>query len=96
MKLILVPDDLLKKVEEFENISLATEHSHPVLVLSIGDGASTSMAEYEESENYSDDDEYPEDDIDDDDDDEYYDSGPLIVIGSLSVDQMAERPRRIG
>ncbi|KAK2636525.1 hypothetical protein Ddye_031317 [Dipteronia dyeriana] len=44
----LGPDDLLKKVEEFENISEATKHSYPVLVLSSGDGASTSMAEYEE------------------------------------------------
>ncbi|KAK2653056.1 hypothetical protein Ddye_012912 [Dipteronia dyeriana] len=89
----LGPDDLLKKVEEFENISQATEHSYPALVLSSEDGTSSSTAEYDESENYSDGDIYPEDDIDDGDD-EYYDSGPLVPIGSLPVDQIAERLRR--
>ncbi|TXG56259.1 hypothetical protein EZV62_017572 [Acer yangbiense] len=44
----LGPDELLKKVEEFENISEATKHSYPVLVLSSGDGSSSSMAEYQE------------------------------------------------
>ncbi|KAL5762098.1 hypothetical protein ACOSP7_018362 [Xanthoceras sorbifolium] len=93
----LGPDDLLKKVEEFENISQATEHSYPALVLSSEDGASSSMAEFKESEYHSDDDIYPEDDIDDDD--EYYDSDsseldPLVPIGSLPVDQIAERLRR--
>ncbi|KAH7570312.1 hypothetical protein JRO89_XS05G0084400 [Xanthoceras sorbifolium] len=56
-----------------------------------------SMAEFKESEYHSDDDIYPEDDIDDDD--EYYDSDsseldPLVPIGSLPVDQIAERLRR--
>ncbi|KAH7570309.1 hypothetical protein ACOSQ2_018690 [Xanthoceras sorbifolium] len=93
----LGPDDLLKKVEEFENISQATEHSYPALVLSSEDGASSSMAEFKESEYHSDDDIYPEDDIDDDN--EYYDSDsseldPLVPIGSLPVDQIAERLRR--
>ncbi|TXG68501.1 hypothetical protein EZV62_003436 [Acer yangbiense] len=89
----LGPDDLLKKVEEFENISQATEHSYPALVLSSEDGtsSSTTTSEYEESENYSDSDIYPEDDIDDD---EYYDSDTLVPIGSLPVDQIAKRLRR--
>lgn len=30
----LKPDDLLNKVEEFDNISQATEHTYPALVLS--------------------------------------------------------------
>ncbi|KAK0597483.1 hypothetical protein LWI29_025801 [Acer saccharum] len=73
----LGPDDLLKKVEEFENISQATEHSYPALVLSSEDGtsSSTTTLEYDESENYSDSDIYPEDDIDDD---EYYHSDTLV------------------
>ncbi|KAH9773187.1 CRS2-associated factor 2 [Citrus sinensis] len=93
----LGPDDLLKKVEEFEGISQAAEHSYPALVLSREDGASSSMAEYEDgsqSENYDEDEFYPEDDFNDDD--EFYDSdsSDVVPLGSLPVDHIAERLQR--
>lgn len=93
----LGPDDLLKKVEEFEGISQAAEHSYPALVLSREDSASSSMAEYvdgSQSENYDEDEFYPEDDFNADD--EFYDSdsSDVVPLGSLPVDHIAERLQR--
>uniref|UniRef100_A0A2N9ILP4 CRM domain-containing protein n=1 Tax=Fagus sylvatica TaxID=28930 RepID=A0A2N9ILP4_FAGSY len=91
----LGPDALLKKVEEFEGISQATEHSYPALILSSKDGTSGSMAE---SEDDSQTEGYGEDDIYSDDDDNYenYDSDSLeevdssVPLGSLPIDLIAE------
>ncbi|KAK9935316.1 hypothetical protein M0R45_022423 [Rubus argutus] len=47
-ELDLDPDALLKKIEEFEGISQATEHSYPALILSSEDGTSSSIQVYEE------------------------------------------------
>ncbi|XP_044489945.1 CRS2-associated factor 2, chloroplastic [Mangifera indica] len=88
----LGPDDLLKKVEEFDGVSQATEHSYSALVLSSEDGTSCSMAEGEvdsQSDNYDEDDLYPEDDI-------YYDTDSsdldaTVPVGSLPVDEIAEK-----
>ncbi|KAF2292765.1 hypothetical protein GH714_027953 [Hevea brasiliensis] len=44
----LGPDDLLRKVEEFENISQATEHSYPAVILSNEDGANNIMSAFED------------------------------------------------
>lgn len=42
-KMKLSPDDILKKVEEFERIAQAAEHTYPALILSRGsDGVSES------------------------------------------------------
>ena len=63
----LGPDALLKKVEEFEGISQATEHSYPAIILSSEDGTSSSMAESEDdhqSEGYDEDDIYNDSDDD--------------------------------
>lgn len=96
----LGPDDLLKKVEEFENISQAAEHSYPALVLSSEDGANISMAEYEESKDYSDGDGDNYDiyhQEEEDEDDEFFDSDDeleldsLAPIGSLPIDQIVEK-----
>lgn len=88
----LGPDDLLKKVEEFDGVSQATEHSYSALVLSSEDGTRCSMAEGEvdfQSDNYDEDDLYPEDDI-------YYDTDSsdldaTVPLGSLPVDEIAEK-----
>lgn len=93
----LGPDALLKKVEEFEGISQATEHSYPALILSSEDGTSGTMAEFKDdpqSEGYDEDDIY-----NDSDDDEYenYDSDSFeevessVPLGSLPVDLIADK-----
>lgn len=85
----LGPDALLTKVEEFEGISQATEHSYPALVMSSEDGSSNSISTFEDdshSENFSEDDMYS--------DDEYYDSESFEELetsappGSLSIDPL--------
>lgn len=79
----LGPDDLLKKVEEFESSSQATQHSYPALVLSSKD---TREAKYEDDE--SEDDEYEEDD--DFDDEDLISESPL-PWGSLPIDSMVKQ-----
>ena len=97
----LGPDALLKKVEEFEGISQATEHSYPALILSGEDGTGSSMTQSEdfpqsdssgEADIFSDED-YDDtaDDDDDDDDDAYYDSDSSIPLGSLPIDGIAKK-----
>ncbi|KAI4328212.1 hypothetical protein L6164_020584 [Bauhinia variegata] len=99
----LGPDALLEKVEEFEAISLATEHSYPAVILSSEDGAKGLMEDFEddtEGDTYSKD--YTDDDDDDDNDDYVYDKdehseddlGDLELSappGSLPVDLIAKK-----
>ncbi|KAJ6719595.1 CRS2-ASSOCIATED FACTOR 1 CHLOROPLASTIC [Salix purpurea] len=88
----LGPDALLRKVEEFEAISQATEHSYPALVMSSEDGSSNSISTFEDdsqSEFFSEDDVFS--------DDEYYDSESFEEVetsappGSLPIDLIAEK-----
>ncbi|XP_021293022.1 CRS2-associated factor 2, chloroplastic isoform X2 [Herrania umbratica] len=97
-EIALGPDALLEKVEEFEGISLVTEHSCEALVLSSEDGSGSAMAESEAgscSEDFGGENEiYSDDDIIND---EYYDVEEVnssIPLGSLPVDKIAERLRR--
>lgn len=96
----LGPDELLKKVEEFEGISQATDHSYSALILSSDDGSSRSVAEAKDdprSEGYSEDYIYNDSDIDKYEY-ENYDSDSLDEVdttvppGSLPVDKIAENP----
>lgn len=82
----LGPDALLEKVQEFEGISQATEHSYPAFILPSEDGEKGSFANFEigtedgypsdsllaenEEEEEEEDD---DDDYDDDEDDGLYD-----------------------
>lgn len=81
----LGPDTLLEKVEEFEGISLATEHSSPAVILSGEDEP--------RGENYNDTNFF------NDDDDEFYDSDSFddmdssAPFGSLPVDNIAKKFR---
>ncbi|KAK9277535.1 hypothetical protein L1049_007079 [Liquidambar formosana] len=95
----LGPDALLKKVEEFEGMSQAMEHSYPALILTSEDGNGDARAEYEDGpdvEEYGEDDIYSDDD-DDDDDNEYHLSDSYdevdssVPLGSLPVDHIAEQ-----
>ncbi|XP_059633707.1 CRS2-associated factor 2, chloroplastic [Cornus florida] len=89
----LGPDALLEKVEVFEGMSQATEHSYPAFVLSSEDGSGSSRSEYENgpySEDYGEDETYSDDDDDDDDDDDYIDDSAASP-GSLAVDLIATR-----
>lgn len=78
----LGPDSLLQKVEEFECMSQATEHSYRVLVFSSEDGNSS----------------HDDGDEDDKDDDEDYLSDSIegtessVPIGSLPVDWIGTQP----
>ncbi|KAF3431239.1 hypothetical protein FNV43_RR25969 [Rhamnella rubrinervis] len=83
----LGPDALLKKVEEFEGISQATEHTIPALVWSSEEDGST-MVESEDDV-YSDADVY-----DEDEDDLYYGSDNSAPLGSLPVDRIADKLRQ--
>lgn len=89
----LGPQALLKKVEEFENISQATEHSYPARILSNVEGMS-SLADHEdvtEIESDGSDDEYNDDDYDDV---LNYESDSQASIGSLTIDQIANKLRQ--
>ena len=92
----LGPDALLKKVEEFEGISQATEHSYPALILSGEDGTSSSMTQSEDfpqSDSSGEADIFSDEDYNDiaDDDDAYYDSDSSIPLGSLPIDGIAKK-----
>ena len=88
----LGPNVLLRKVEEFEGISQATEHSYPALVMSSEDGSSSSISTFEDDSHS---DFFPEDDVFSDD--EYYDSESFEELetsappGSLPIDLIAEK-----
>lgn len=89
----LGPDALLERVEEFERMTQATEHSYPALVHSVEDSMSTSEAE---DKIFKDDEEFNDYSIDEEEFEDYGDDlfekaespGPL---GSLPVDLVAER-----
>ncbi|KAK8484066.1 hypothetical protein V6N13_017478 [Hibiscus sabdariffa] len=101
-EIALGPDALLEKVEEFEGMSLATEHSCEALVLSSEDGSSGSSSAEFEGGSYSEDfgdenDLYSDDDTVDDkyyDDDSFEEVDSSIPLGSLPVDKIAERLQR--
>lgn len=87
-ELDLNPNNLLKKVEEFEGPSQAAEHTYAALVLL--DRRDGSMAD--DDGNYEEDDDHDEDDIDDEFEDEFLD-GDSLPPGSLPVDRIAEKLR---
>lgn len=87
----LGPDALLMKVEEFEGISQATEHSYPALIVSGEDGTSSSMEESEYLSQSDDDNDDFIDDYDEENDDVYYDSDSSLPLGSLPVDVIAKK-----
>ncbi|KAK6922249.1 RNA-binding, CRM domain [Dillenia turbinata] len=86
----LGPDALLKKVEEFEGMSQATEHSFSALVLSTGDDTTNlntgSGSDIEDD--YEDD--FCNSDYEDDDDDVLDDLGTSGPLGSLPIDRIAK------
>lgn len=105
-ELSLGPDALLEKVEEFEGISQATEHSHPAFALLSQDSAERPVLNFEvgTEDSYSSDGGFPAedgDDGDDDDDDDYYyddeDDDLYDIVdtsakpGSLPVDLIVEK-----
>lgn len=93
----LGPDALLERVEEFERMTQATEHSYPALVHSGEDIMSYSQTEDkvfqddEEFEDYSIDE---EDEFDDYGDDLFEEAESPAPLGSLPVDYIAEQLRR--
>ncbi|KAG1326105.1 CRS2-associated factor 2, chloroplastic [Cocos nucifera] len=99
----LSPDSLLQRVEEFEGMSQATEHSYPALILPSGDEPDVSIATYNarfktetESVHNNDDDEFMErDPYDEDFETDSIDSceevESSVPFGSLPVDSLAER-----
>lgn len=97
------PDALLEKVEEFERISQATEHSYPAFISSSEDGAKGSInTDFEDtysSNDFSaedDDDDYEFEEYDDHDEDgssnDVVDS--LAPPGSLPIDSITEKLKR--
>ncbi|XP_039034921.1 CRS2-associated factor 2, chloroplastic-like isoform X2 [Hibiscus syriacus] len=101
-EIALGPDALLEKVEEFEGLSLATEHSCEALVLSGEDGSSgSSSAEFEggsygedfgdENDLFSNDDIVEDEYYNDESFEEVEEVDSLIPLGSLPVDKIAER-----
>ncbi|KAJ7953591.1 Crs2-associated factor chloroplastic-like [Quillaja saponaria] len=92
----LGPDALLEKVEEFDSVSQATEHSYLALILTNEEDATGSSIQ--DSEDGSEGDDYYSDDLyssaNDDDDDEYYEVDESVPPGSLRVDLIAEKLRQ--
>lgn len=83
----LAPDDLLEKVEEFEKISQATEHSYPAFILSSEEKVN-SPDDSAESRDYSE----PNYGSDDDDDEDWEADLDLSApLGSLPVDIIAKK-----
>ncbi|KDP26616.1 hypothetical protein JCGZ_17774 [Jatropha curcas] len=93
----LGPDDLLRKVEEFEGISQATEHSYPAVILSNEDGADNTISAFEDASLGKSFDEEGTDMDDEYEDDEYYDSDSFdeldasVPLGSLPVDRIVKK-----
>lgn len=96
-KFDLGPDALLEKVEEFEGISQAMEHSHPAFPLLSEDGAEGAIANFEDrtEDSYSSEEDDDDDDYDDyygDEDDDLYDIVDTSAQpGSLPVDLIVEK-----
>lgn len=97
----LGPDALLEKVEEFEGISQASEHSYPAFISSSEDGFKDSIANFEDGTegsqssdglyNEEDDDDNYYDDYPDDEDDLYDIVDSSAKPGSLPVDLIVKR-----
>lgn len=102
----LSPDSLLQKVEEFEGMSQAAEHSYPALILPSGDEPDVSIATHNarfrtatESVHNKDGDEFMERDAYDEDYEDFENDSiesfeeveSSVSFGSLPVDLLAER-----
>lgn len=90
----LEPDDLLKRVEDFESSSQATQHSYPALVLSSKNTSELLEAKYEGDDSQSEDDEYEDDDDFDDEDlinDSLEDTKSSLPWGSLPIDSIVKQ-----
>lgn len=88
----LGPDALLEKVEEFEGMTQAAEHSYPALVISGQDRTSYPVAEDKENDEFDDwsgDEEY--DEIEEYGDDPFEEAESPGPLGSLPVDLIAKR-----
>ncbi|XP_038892001.1 CRS2-associated factor 2, chloroplastic [Benincasa hispida] len=84
----LAPDDLLEKVEEFEKISQATEHSYPAFITSSEDVSSPDDSP--ESQDHSQANYNSDDDVDWEGD--LFDNvDPIVPLGSLPVDIIAKK-----
>ena len=96
----LGPDALLEKVEAFEGMTQAAEHSYRAQLVSGEDGTNL-IATNKVSRDDEDFDDWPIGDDDDDDDDEeefedysndpFEDAEPAGPLGSLAVDLIAKR-----
>lgn len=84
----LGPDALLEKVEEFESMTQATEHSYPALVVSSPNLSNNEMNDESDIEIDEDD---VEDYGDDDDDNLFEELETSIPLGSLPVDLLAKQ-----
>ncbi|CAK7332655.1 unnamed protein product [Dovyalis caffra] len=87
----LGPDALLRKVEEFESVSQATEHSYPALVMSSEDDTSNSISAFEDdslSESFCEDEMYSDDEYCDSE--SFEDVDTSVPPGSLPIDLIAE------
>ena len=100
----LGPDALLEKVEAFEGITQATEHSYPARLISREDGTTNLIAENKVSRYDEDFDDWPIGDNDDNDDEEEFEdysddpfdeAEPAGPLGSLAVDLIAKRLRKL-
>lgn len=95
----LTPDSLLERVEQFEGISQAAEHSYPALILS-GGGANTlddAKAVDNDITNYGNNGNQVEDnekEFDQDSNDFCEELESSVPFGSLPVDLIAERLHR--
>lgn len=97
----LGPDALLEKVEAFEGMTQAAEHSYPARPVSGEDGTTNLIAANKVSRDDEDFDDRPIGDDDDDDDDEeefedcsndpFEEAEPAGPLGSLAVDLIAKR-----
>ncbi|KAL4203030.1 hypothetical protein AMTRI_Chr02g266500 [Amborella trichopoda] len=80
----LDPDALLKKVEEFQNVSQAMEHSYPAVVLPEAEAGKISEDSSGKSWEF-------EDDDDDDSGEDFEVIDESVPLGSLPVDFLAEQ-----
>ncbi|XP_065876143.1 CRS2-associated factor 2, chloroplastic [Euphorbia lathyris] len=90
----LGPDDLLRKVEEFESISQATEHSYQAVILPSEDGTNNTMSVIGDGSSFDENDGYTDDEYEDEehfDDDPFEEVENTVPLGSLPVDFIAEK-----
>jgi len=89
----LSPDSLLERVEEFQGLSQAAEHSYPALILSGGDSSENVQPSDDDNDEFSDTDRTSGDfeDYDIDIGDSFEEVDPSVPYGSLPVDSIEER-----